>query len=244
MTYAPNRRVSSAADSTDALIYGNLQLVRRLAWHMIGRASASTELEELVQAGMIALIEAARTFEDRGFEFSTYASIRIKGAMIDHLRRASGKPRGAAATRRAIDAARSTIESVSPGRATAVQIAERLGVSLDAYYRMETDTSLGVQEPLDEIYADDSLTFSDDVELQDAEFDRGAMQEHVREALGNLDQRSQLVLQLYFFEEMNLEEIGQIVNVSAARICQIKSAALKALKSQARIGNLQCHFAG
>jgi RNA polymerase sigma factor FliA len=231
MTYTVlKKRVARAGDGADALIHAHLQLVRRLAWHVHGRVSASAELEELIQAGMVALVEAARTFEDRGFAFSTYASVRIKGAMIDHLRRGSGQSRGAAAARRAIDAARSTVETLNPGGATAPEIAARMGVPLETYYDMEAETRAGAIEALDDIDTDNTALV-DDAEQVDVLLDRRNQQVLLRDAILNLDKRSQLVLQLYFFEELNLEEIGRVLNIGAARVCQIKGAALAKLRS-------------
>jgi RNA polymerase sigma factor for flagellar operon FliA len=231
MTYAAVRkRALRNADDIDTLIHAHLQLVRRLAWHVHGRVSSAAELEELIQAGMVALVEAARAFEDRGFEFSTYASVRIKGAMIDHLRRGSGQSRGASSARRAIEAARRAVESTQAGPATAPDIAAQLGVPLDTYFRMESETRTGSLEPLDDVYADDNMTFSDDMQQTDDVLDRATGEARLRDALALLDERSQLVLQLYFFEEMNLEEIGQVMDVGAARVCQIKKAALSKLR--------------
>ncbi len=232
MTYAAlKHRADREPDDVEVLIHSHLQLVRRLAWHVHGRVSAGAELEELIQAGMIALVEAARAFEDRGFAFSTYASVRIKGAMIDHLRRGSGQSRGASSARRAIEAARNALETAQPGPATAPDIAAWLGVSLDSYFAMQADARTGTHEPLDDVYADDNMVFCDEAVGQDEMLDRTASQELLRDAILMLDKRSQLVLQLYFFEELNLEEIGQIINVGAARVCQIKSAALGKLRN-------------
>ncbi len=231
MTYAALKKDNARdVDEVDALIHGHLQLVRRLAWHVHGRMSAAAELEELIQAGMVALVEAARVFEDRGFEFSTYASVRIKGAMIDHLRRSSGQSRGASSARRVIDAARRAVETANAGPATPPEIAAQMGVPLDTFFRMESEARAGTHEPLDDVYADDSMAFCDDRERHDDALDRQSAQAALRDAILTLDKRSQLVLQLYFFEELNLEEIGQVINVGAARVCQIKSAALAKLR--------------
>ena len=230
MTYTAARtRKPCQEDRVDALIKAHLQLVRRLAWHVHGRVSSSEELEELVQVGMVALVEAARNFEDRGFEFATYASVRVKGAMIDHLRRSSGRPRRASSTRRAMDAARAAIESTRSGHATPAEIAQHLGVPLDTYYRMESEVASGSQEALDDVYSDNAMAFCDEAERADDALDRATMERRVRDALLTLDPRSQLVLQLYFFEEMNLEEIGRVIDVGTARVCQIKKAALQKL---------------
>jgi len=231
MTYtAVKRHRARAVDDVERLVIDHLALVRRLAWHVTGRAAPRTEIEELIQAGMVALVEAARDFEDRGFEFATYASLRIKGAMFDHLRRTSGQSRNAAGSRRAIEAARRAIEAAQPESARSVQLAERLGVSIDEFYRMEADAVRGTSHSLDEVYSDSDSVFRDPARTADDGIDVERSEARLAEALGGLDQRSQLVLQLYFFEEMNLEEIGCILEVGAARVCQIKKAALAKLR--------------
>ncbi|MEP6784609.1 MAG: FliA/WhiG family RNA polymerase sigma factor [Sphingomonadales bacterium] len=215
----------------DGLIQRHLPLVRRLAWHVHGRISSSAELEELIQIGMVALVEAAHAFEDRGFEFSTYASIRIKGSMIDHLRRISGRSRSASSSRRAIEAVRVELEQENRGAPTVPQIAKRMNVPLAAYYAMEGDSMSLSHESIDEAYSDSDLTFSAPDEMQDEILDREALSGRLRDAIMTLDQRSQMVLQLYFFEEMNLEEIGLTMDIGAARVCQIKKAALTKLQT-------------
>jgi RNA polymerase sigma factor FliA len=238
MTYAAvKQRARVPLDDIDARIQGHLQLVRRLAWHVHGRLASGAELEELIQAGMVALVEAARAFEDRGFEFATYASVRIKGAMIDHLRRGSGRSRGASSTRRALDAARKQVEETHGGPATAPQIAAQLDVPIETYFRMQNEAQSGSQEALDEVYSDENLAFCDETERQDDALDRIASHERLSDAIATLDERSQMVLQLYFFEEMNLEEIGRVLDVGAARVCQIKKAALGRLRDQAGLAD-------
>jgi RNA polymerase sigma factor FliA len=235
MSYAIAKRRATSGDAIEALIHGHLQLVRRLAWHVYGRVSSSAELDELIQAGMIALVEAARAFEDRGFEFASYASIRIKGAMIDHLRRGSGQSRRASASRRALESARTAIESARGGAATAPEIAAHMEVSLDTVFRMESEAHSGTHESLDDVYADDAMTFCDGAEASEDAIDRAETEARLRDAILRLDERSQHVLQLYFFEEMNLEEIGQVLGVGAARICQIKRAALSQLHTDCHL---------
>ena len=235
MSYALKKQTLSSADDTNTLVHAHLPLVRRLAWHVHGRVSSSEALEELIQAGMVALVEAARAFEDRGFEFSTYASVRIKGAMIDHLRRNAGQSRGAAATRRALEAARRTVENGKIASATDAEIAEQLGVPLPTYYRMAIEAQTGAHEPLDAIDTESDLTFSDPDELAPDLLDRESQEKRLAAAIGALDERSQMVLQLYFHEEMNLEEIGLTLNVGAARVCQIKKAALEKLRQSPQL---------
>lgn len=206
-------------------------LVRRLARHVHRKVSASAEIEDLVQIGMIALVEAAQTFEDRGFAFATYASIRIKGSMIDYLRQNSGRSRKASFARRTIDAARRTVEQGGQLPATAPSIAAHMKIGLPEYFAMEKDAQGTSHLPIEEAYSDGDLTFSSADPLADASIDALAITERLHRAIDTLDKRSRQVLQLYFFEELSLEEIGQVLDVGAARVCQIKKAALARLRA-------------
>src|SRR5690606_10324543 len=100
-----------AAQPPEALVRAHMPLVRKIAWHVHGRVASAIEIEDLVQIGMVALVEAANSFEDRGHAFATYATLRIRGAMIDHLRRHALIRRSAMARRRELLAARQALES-------------------------------------------------------------------------------------------------------------------------------------
>ena len=153
---AVRRRLSEEADP-QALVEQNLPLVRKLAWHVSARASNAIELEDLMQIGLVALVEASRVYEDQGFAFSTYASTRIKGAMLDALRRTARQPRSVAATRRELDAARREVEGRTGSAASAEEIAEQLGITL-AELRVREDAAMPVAEVgLADVYADDNV---------------------------------------------------------------------------------------
>ena len=113
----------------------NLPLVRRIAWHVHARVAASVELEELIQIGMIALVEAAQSYEDRGHAFSTYASMRIRGAMIDHLRREARMARSAIQRQRTVGAMQQTLEQKLHRAPTDIEMAEALGLTLEPIER-------------------------------------------------------------------------------------------------------------
>jgi RNA polymerase sigma factor FliA len=218
------------SERIEALIARHMPLVRRLAWHVHGRMAASVELEELIQTGMVALIEAARAFEERGFAFATYASTRIKGAMIDHLRRTSRQTRSAAANRRAIETARRRLENRLCRQANAVEIAAEMGLEVDAFHMMQHACETSIEVDLDSIYSDEDGSFCDTglngEDALDAQSSRAAL----AQAISDLPPREQMVLQLYFFEELNLEEIGQTLDIGASRVCQIKKAAMDRLR--------------
>lgn len=221
------------AKATDpsALVRQHLPLVRKLAWHVHGAMSTLVEPEDLVQVGLVALVEAAGTFEDRGqVSFRQYLTTRIKGAMIDELRRQATTTRGAMRRRR--DYHRATAELTgADGRApTEAAVAAKLGVTVEKL-RADYLTAEAVRfDSIDEVYADDLPWFADDTPDAFHQLAEGELREALIRAIGTLPEREALVIQLYYVEELNLEEIGQVLEVGAARVCQIKKSAHDRLK--------------
>ena len=207
--YGPVTYRKEARPAPEALVRAHMPLVRRIAWHVHARVASAIDVEDLAQIGMVALVEAANSFEDRGHAFATYATLRIRGAMIDHLRR------HATICRAAGDA----------------EMAEEMGMEAAAYREMVDDSQAVHQESIDEVYSDHSMWFADVEEQADTAFDRERLQAAVADAIRTLPERDAMVMQLYFVEEMNLEEIGQTLGVGAARICQIKKAALDRVRA-------------
>ena len=220
----------SPRPSPEALVRSHMNLVRKVAWHVHGRVGASIEVEDLVQIGMVALVEAANGYEDRGHAFATYAGMRIRGAMIDHMRRQATICRSAMARRRQFAEARRKLEDRFGRSATEAEMAEALGLEPAEYRRLADETESVHHESIDEVYSDHSMWFADAEEAADEGLDRARLKEALALAIGHLPERETMILQLYFVEEMNLEEIGLALGVGAARVCQLKKAALDRLR--------------
>jgi len=213
-----------------ALARQHMPLVRKIAWHVHGRVSSAIDVEDLVQIGMVALVEAANGYEDRGHAFSTYASMRIRGAMIDHLRRHATICRSAMVKRKAMNEAIAKFEAQWGRSPSEAELARAMGID-PAEFREMADAAMAIrQESLDEIYSDQSMWFADVEERADETLEREELAEAMAQHISELPEREALVLQLYFVEEMNLDEIGQTLGVGAARVCQIKKAALDRLR--------------
>ncbi len=221
-----------AASPPDALVRAHMQLVRKIAWHVHGRVASAIDVEDLAQIGMVALVEAANSFEDRGHAFATYATLRIRGAMIDHLRKHATLCRAAMARRRELNTVRHRLEQRLGRSADEAEMAEEMGLGAADYRALVDDSQAVQQESIDEVYSDHSLWFADVEEMADDALDRERLQGAVADAIRSLPEREAMVLQLYFVEEMNLEEIGQTLGVGAARICQIKKAGLDRVREQ------------
>ncbi len=219
-----------ARQTPETLVRGAMPLVRKIAWHVHGRVSSAIEVEDLIQIGMVALVEAASGYEDRGHAFATYATLRIRGAMIDHLRRHATICRAAMVKRRELGAVRQKLEARFGRAPSEAEMAAAL--QLDAAgYRVLVDECQAVQhESIDDVYSDQSMWFADVEDRADESLERDALKAAIAGGIRQLPEREAMVLQLYFVEELNLEEIGQTLGVGAARICQIKKAALDKLR--------------
>lgn len=223
-------------DDQERMIREHSELVRRIAYHLIARLPANTEVEDLIQSGMMGLLEAARNFDpSRGASFATFAGIRIRGAMIDEVRRHDWTPRSVHQKHRQVTQAINEIENETGRHAEPTQIAERLGISLDEYYGIVRDSAVSKLFSLDEsiddatqsrrILSEDAMTPDDAVEVDQF---RQEMANEIR----RLPEREQLVLSLYYERELNLQEIGAVLGVSESRVCQIHGQALVRLRAR------------
>lgn len=213
------------------LVQAHLSLVRKLAWHVHARLSSAIEVEDLIQIGMVALVEAAANYEHRGHAFSTYASVRVRGAMIDHMRRHAAMYRTAMVQRRRLAAVRAQLEGRLGRSASEAEMALEMGLEPARYRELADSVETFRQESLDELYSDHAMWFADESEAADERLEREGLQAALAEQIAGLPEREALVLQLYFVEEMNLDEIGLTIGVGAARVCQIKKSALERLRS-------------
>ncbi|NYT41740.1 RNA polymerase sigma factor FliA [Sphingomonas sp. R-74633] len=224
-TPAPPRR------DPEALVRKHLPLVRRIAWHIHGSMSSLVEVEDLIQIGLVALIEASANFEDRGqVTFEQYLATRLRGAMIDELRRQATTTRGAMRRRKAYHEAVSALTSELGHAPDDEQLAARLGVTPEKLRTDYANAEAVRFDSIDDAYSDESPWFMSDEPNAFEQLAESGQREALIEAIAELPEREQQVIQLYYVEELNLEEIGQVLGVGAARICQIKASAHARLK--------------
>ncbi len=228
---------SQAAPSTHELVRQHAPLVRRIALHMAARLPAEVELDDLIQSGTLGLLEAAQKFQfGTGASFETFAGYRIRGAILDELRRGDWAPRSVHRSGRELQQARISLEQELGRMPSAVEMAERLDIPVDEYQRLADDTSLTHLVSLDEGGEDEEgpgsalrslvsplIGPSSAVEKQD-------LAQHLANAIRNLPERDQLVLSLYYTEELHQHEIGEVLGVTESRVSQLHSRALKALR--------------
>ncbi len=215
----------------DAIVRRHLPLVRRIAWHVHGHMSTMVDVEDLVQVGLVALVEAVPMFEDRGqVTFEQYLATRLRGAMIDELRRQATISRGAMKRRRDYGRAVSALTQELARPPVPAEIAERLGVPLARLRTDYADVQSVQFDSIDDVYTDEAPWFMDDGPDAFEALAEGELRSTLIAAIAALPEREAQVIQLYYVEELNLEEIGQVLGVGAARICQIKKAAHERLK--------------
>ncbi|GAB2532966.1 RNA polymerase sigma factor FliA [Rhodanobacter koreensis] len=234
---AASEYLQHSRESADELVRRHAPLVRRIAYHLMGRLPASVDVGDLVQAGMIGLLEAARHYTlDRGASFETYAGIRIRGAMLDELRRTDWTPRSVHRKTREVAEVVRQIETETGAEADDTEVIRRLGISAEEYHQILADAACVRLL---------SLTASDDnedgavLDVVDEgapnphdSIERDGMREALAEAIGGLPEREQLVMSLYYEQELNLKEIGAVLGVSESRICQIHGQAIIRLRAR------------
>jgi RNA polymerase sigma factor FliA len=212
------------------LIEAHSALVRRIAWHVHSRMSTAIEVEDLIQIGLVALVEAAQNFEDRGLAFAPYAQTRIRGAMVDALRRDARMGRAGMANRRYLAGIRARLENEYLRKPSDAEMAAATGLDPASYFAMAASTQPAGQESIDDSYSDHDMWFADLADGADTALEKAQLREALVDNLGRLSEREAMILQLYFAEELNLDEIGEILGVGAARVCQIKKAALDKMR--------------
>jgi RNA polymerase sigma factor for flagellar operon FliA len=225
--------VTARRQSADALVQRHAALVKRIALHLAARLPPSVEVDDLIQAGMIGLLEAAAHYSaDRGASFETYAGIRIRGAMIDALRKLDWAPRSVHRKAREVAAAMSAIREREGREARDGEIAAALGISLDEYAQIMQDAATCQLSSLDEVTGVHEIAGSQ--ADPGVETERGSLRAAVAAAIGALPERERLVMSLYYEEEMNLKEIGLVLGVGESRVCQLHGQALIRLRSKLR----------
>ena len=219
----------------DELVTRHAPLVKRIAYHLLSRLPASVDVDDLIQAGMIGLLEAASNYRaGQGAGFETYASIRIRGAMIDQMRQGAWAPRSVSRQLREMAAAVSRVESRLGREAQAAEIAEEMGIDINEYYDLLSDTAAVRLVSLEQA-SDNGMEFAEEEDSADTplrELEDDGLQRAVAAQIDALPEREKLVMALYYDKGLNLKEIGEVLEVSESRVCQIHSQAVLRLKGR------------
>ena len=207
-------------------------MVRRLAWHVNGSGRPGVELEDLMQAGMVALTEAAQRHNGPGEDgFAAYAKLRVRGAMVDLIRRHVPLSRGASERRRQLRARESTLRLELGREPSPTELALAMGLSEGELLSLQNTSEPLRFESIDQAYSDSDMAFADDRPDSFALLADEEMRGEVAQAIAALPERLQLVIQLYFVEELNLSEIADTLQVSVPRVHQLKAQAIDKLRA-------------
>lgn len=211
-------------------------LVKRIAYHLLARLPASVLVDDLIQSGMIGLFEAANNFDNsKGASFETFAGIRIRGAMLDEIRRGDWTPRSVHKNSRMVSEAIKQLEAKLGRDVSDIEVAEKLDISLNDYHHILSEVSTGKILGIDDLgVSEDSLNFGESNLADDPyqSIEHGAFKKGLSKCIKSLPEREALVLSLYYDEELNLREIGQVLDISESRVSQIHSQAMHRLKAR------------
>lgn len=233
-----NSKAAAYQQQTDKtqLVERHAPLVKRIAHHLMARLPASVLVDDLIQSGMIGLLEAARNFDgSKGASFETFAGIRIRGAMLDEIRKGDWTPRSVHKNSRAITEAITLVEKETGGDARDADIAQKMNVSLAEYHQMLSEVNAGKLVGIEDLGVSDDVITTEANRGSDSPLEdlmQGAFQKALAHAITTLPEREAIVLSLYYDEELNLREIGEVLDVSESRVSQIHSQAMLKLKSR------------
>lgn len=217
--------------SPNKLVESHIPLVQRLAWHFQGRVGRFVEIEDLLQAGYLGLVDASQRYSVRdGVTFSAYAAIRVRGSIIDYLRRNSNLCRQTISMRQSIEKTRQRLAQELGREPETTELAKAMGQSVDELQDWESRFQVNQLHSLDEVYTDHSLLFSDTTHTPEDEMELTQLKGLLRGALAELPEREAMVLQFYYVEELNVYEIAAILDVTTGRVSQIKKAAIEHLR--------------
>ena len=220
----------------DVQVANYMPLVKRIAYHMIARLPNHIQVEDLVQSGLMGLLDALQNYDStKGASFNTYASIRIRGAMLDDLRRCDWVPRSVHRNSRKISQAIHAIEKRTQRDPKDEEIAAELSINIDEYNQLLRDTACSRLFAFDDVgLTDNDMTrgLSANIPAPEESFRRIELKADLADKITHLPVREKLVLALYYEGELNLKEIGDVMNVSESRACQLLSQASARLRSK------------
>jgi len=212
-------------------------LVKRIAYHLMSRLPPSVQQDDLIQAGLIGLLEALRNYDaSQGASFQTYARIRIRGAMLDEIRKNDWAPRSVHRKARMVSEVVREIENRTGRDARDHEIAQAMNLSLDDYHLLLQEASGHRVYSYEELEVESTGGHSASLSQRDKGPLEGLQNENFKkslaEAIAGLPERERIVMALYYDEELNLREIGAVIGVSESRVCQIHSQAVIRLQSR------------
>ncbi len=228
-----NYYLDKSQTSIHDLIQDNLDLVKKIAWQLHGRVQNIVEVEDLIQQGMEGLVHAAQKYSPKeGVNFSQYAQLRIRGSIIDFLRKNSNLCRTTIKKKQEFERTKLDLEKKLNRQATEQELIDFLGISDDEFNYWKKAFEANVVQSLDTAYNEYSILFASKNDNPELSLQNKELKNQIKEALGVLNQREALVAQLYYVEELNIYEIAEVLEISTGRISQIKKSIIGKLRNE------------
>ena len=215
----------------EELITSHMELVRQIAWHIRGRLHSSIEIEDLIQIGYFGLVTAAQNYTLReGSTFASYAGIRIRGAIVDHLRKSSNLCRTTIEMQKRANLAGQELRSRLGREPSTSEMAKHMEISEEELQNWNLAFQANTHQSLDSVYDDFSIWFESSENTPEENINEEELQNLLKDALRTLPEREALVIQLYYVEELNVYEIAEVLEVTTGRVSQIKKSAISSLR--------------
>ena len=215
------------------LINDNTNLVKKISWHLHGRVNSIVDIEDIIQIGMLGLISAAQNYvPQKNASFTSYASIRIKGEILDYLRKSSNLDRTTILIKKNSEKAINNLRNKLGREPYQNEIAIELGMPSEKYLEWSHAFEASVIKSLEDSYDDYSNWFiTNDLNPED-QINEVELRDNLKKALKTLEGKEALIIQLYFVEELNIYEIAEVLEVTTGRVSQIKTSAIRKIREQ------------
>ena len=222
---------SDNSTNINQLIENNMGLVRKIAWHMHGRVKSAVEIEDLIQIGMYGLVTAAQNYVIKeGVSFASYAGIRIRGEIVDHLRRNSNLCRTTIQMQQKYNTTFEKLSKKLQRTPSNSEIAEDMGIEAFELDNWEQAFAANTHQSLDSVYDEFSIWFASNDQSPEDELSETELRDNLVEALKTLPEREAMLVQLYYVEELNVYEIAEVLEITTGRVSQIKKSAISGLR--------------
>ncbi len=219
--------------SINELIENNLELVKKIAWQIFGRVQKVVEVEDLIQQGMEGLVFAAQKYSPKdGVTFQQYAQLRIRGSIIDFLRKNSNLCRTTIKKKQEFEKKKFELQKLNGKEPSKEDLVTSLGITFDEFNYWEKAFEANNIQSLDQAYDEFSVLYASQLNDPEAELQEKELKTQIRDALKVLNQREAMVAQLYYVEELNIYEISEILEISTGRISQIKKSIIEKLRNE------------
>ena len=227
-----NQKYSQNKSDINSLVEKNMDLVRRIAWHFSGRIKSAVEIDDLIQIGMYGLVNASQNYVPKdGVAFSSYASIRIRGEIVDYLRRNSNLCRTTIKMQQKFSETFESLTKKYNRTPTQEEIASFMDLSSSELDSWQQAFAANQHHSLDDVYDEFSIWYATNEQNPEEDLKDSELREILIKSLKNLPEKEALIIQLYYVEEMNVYEIAQVMDVTTGRVSQIKKSAISKLRN-------------